>query len=280
MQIRTAALVILALASCKDSGKESATRAGEHAAFLAKTAEVDVAEIERGLPEGARRLSALFAKGSDPRQDLPGVRTALQRLRKDVMDLNRAKSTFFALADETGKVIRNDLEEDRMAGMSLASAFPEVAKAKDKDFMTTVGAFKEALEAKPPDKDFLATAAVKKEDGTVGALFVTGWSYRAYARRLNEALKSDLIDKARAAGNENRVPVFYVGIFDKSGVYMAKPAPEVNEKAMADADLVGKTASGAFTGTTTITDRTYGYGAVRVPKLGPETGIVVLRSEI
>ena len=34
------------------------------------------------------------------------------RVRRDVVDLNVAKSTFFALTDASGVAIRNDLEED------------------------------------------------------------------------------------------------------------------------------------------------------------------------
>ena len=39
-------------------------------------------------------------------------------------------------------------------------------------------------------------------------------------------------------------------------------------------------ANGPADGVLTITERDFGYGAIRTPKLGPEVGIVVLRSEI
>jgi hypothetical protein len=53
----------------------------------------------------------------------------------------------------------------------------------------------------------------------------------------------------------------------------------VDEKALADQDLVGKTGAGPYQGTVTITDRPFGFAAVRTPKLAPDTGVVVLRSE-
>src|SRR5215467_135869 len=102
--------------ACKDQAKESAANASANVAFLVDLANKDVGEVERGLPQGSKKLEALFAKGADPRQDVAGVRQALLRLRKEVTDLEIAKSTFFALADATGVAIRNDLEEDVMAG--------------------------------------------------------------------------------------------------------------------------------------------------------------------
>ena len=63
------------------------------------------------------------------------------------MDLTIAKSTFFALADANGVAIRNDLEEDVMAGQNLFSVFPALAKAKTA-YTTTTGAFPNALDAR------------------------------------------------------------------------------------------------------------------------------------
>jgi hypothetical protein len=227
--------------------------------------------VERGLPEGAKMLAPLFAKGADPKQDLPGVRTALKKVRRDVMDLNVAKSTFFALADDHGVAIRNDLETDVMAGQNLISIFPELAKAQS-GYVTTTGAFPSAAAAPEPDKDWIAAVPVKRDDGSLGGYFVTGWTYRYFARHLTDAVKSDLVDQAHAAGAEGKLPVYYIAVFDKSGVYTAPLTPDVNRKALVDLDLVGKTAAGP--------DREFGVGAIRVPKLGPDTGVVILWSEI
>jgi hypothetical protein len=268
------------LAACKDQATLSASNASHDVAFLADLADKDVGELERGMPEGAKRLGALYAQGADPKQDIAGVRRALQKVRRDVMDLNVAKSTFFALADANGVAIRNDLEEDVMAGQNLVTIFPDLAKARTGAYVTTTGAFPGTGAKGGPDKDWIAAVGVKKDDGTVGGLFVTGWSYRFFARHLEQALKTELTDQAKKAGTEGKLPIFYVAVFDKSGVYSAPLTPDVDEKAMAQADLVAKTSSGAFQGTTTITDRAFGYAARRVPKLGEDTGIVVLRSEI
>jgi hypothetical protein len=280
--VRSVACLVLGLSfglACKEQGSESTPRASRDVAQLAGFVDKDVAEIERGLPDGAKQLAPLVANGADPRQDIAGVRRALLRVRREVMDLNVAKSTFFALADPSGVAIRNDLEEDVMAGQNVITIFPVLAKARD-GFVTATGIFPNASTKNGPDKDWIAGTPVKRADGSTGALFLTGWTYRYYSRHLQESLKSPLLDEAKAAGNEGKLPVYYVAVFDKTGVYPAPTTPQVDEKALADLDLVAKTAAGSIQGSVNITDRVFGYAATRTPKLAPDTGIVELRSEL
>jgi hypothetical protein len=264
--------------ACKDQAKESAAHAGQNAQDMAALVERDVGEIDRGMPEGAKRLAPLVAAGADPHQDVAGVRRALGRVRRDVMDLSIAKSTFFALADANGIAIRNDLEEDVMAGQNLFAVFPALARARD-GYVTTTGLFPNASTKNGPDRDWIAGVPVRQESGATGAVFVSGWTYRFFARHLQESLKDQLTEQAKKSGDELKMPVFYVAVFDGTGVYSAPLTPAVDEKALSDQDLVGKTASGAAQGTLTITDRAFGWAATRTPKLAPDTGVVVLRSE-
>jgi hypothetical protein len=273
------ALCPFLLLGCKDQAKESAVRAGQNAGDLAGLVDKDLGEIERGLPEGAKRLAPLVANGADPRQDAAGVRKALQRARRDVMDLSVAKSTFFALADANGIAIRNDLEEDVMAGQNLFTVFPALTKAKTA-YTTTTGVFPNASTKNGPDEDWIAGVPVKRETGETGAVFVTGWTYRYFARHLQESLKDRLTDEAKKTDSEGKIPVFYVAVFDKTGVYSAPLTPPVDEKALAEQSLVDKTAGGPAQGTLNITDRAFGWAAIRTPRLAPDTGIVVLRSEL
>ncbi|MDB4996846.1 MAG: hypothetical protein JWM74_4278 [Myxococcaceae bacterium] len=275
----TLALALPLLAGCKDQGKISAQRAAESGAALAKLAESDVAEVERGLPEGAKRLAPLFAKNADLTQDVGVVRTALGKTRREVPDLAVAKTTFLALTDGSGVAIRNNLEEDVMAGKNLVTLFPELAKVQAGSFIVTTGAFP-GQTIKEQDRDWIAAAPVKSDDGKVVGLFVTGWTYRRLAYRLHESLKHDLEEQMKKDGDTTKLPIFYVAVFDKTGVYSPPQTPTVNEKALTDADLVGKTTAGPAQGVLDITERAFGYGAVRVPKLGPEAGVVVLRSEL
>jgi hypothetical protein len=273
------ATLLAALAGgCKDQAKESAAHAAPDAALLADLVAKDVGEIERGLPQGAAKLAPLVAGSADPRQDVAAVRKALVRVRREVMDLNVGKETFFALTDPSGIAIRNDLEEDVMAGQDLNALFPALAKAKD-GFAMGTGAFPSTSPGSVPDRDWIAGSPVKRADGSTGAVLVTGWSYRYFSRHLQEALKTNLLDQAKAAGQEGKIPVFYTAIFDKTGVYSAPLTPDVDTKALADLGLVGKTEGGPATGTLTIADRPFGFAAQRTPKLAPDTGVVVLRSD-
>jgi hypothetical protein len=274
-----AAVACLAPAPCcKDQAKESAGHARVDAAYMAALVDKDIAEIERGLPAGAKELAPLVAKDADPRQDVREVRRSLQRIRRDVADLNIAKSTFFALADASGVAIRNDLEEDVMAGQNLFAIFPGLTKAMT-GFATATGVFPNTPTKNGVDEDWIAGAPVLRENGATGALLVTGWSYRYFSRHLQEALKTHLLDVAKAAGDEGKIPVFYVAVFDRSGVFPAPLTPDINEKALAGEGLVAKTASGPAQGTVTIADRDFGYAALRTANLAADTGVVVLRTE-
>jgi hypothetical protein len=274
----TTLATLATLTGCKDQAKESASLATGDVQAMVALVDKDLGEVERGLPEGARRLAPLLADGADPHQDLAGVRKALMRIRRDVIDLMVAKSTFFALADANGVAIRNDLEEDVMAGKDLLPIFPALAKARD-GYATGTGAFPGPSSPNGPDEDWIAASPVKRGDGTTGALLVTGWSYRYFARHLQEALKTRLIDAAKAGGATGKVPIFYVALFDKAGVYSAPTTPAVDEQALAGQDLVGRTAGGPVQGTLTITDRAFGFAAARTPRMAPDTGVAVLRSE-
>lgn len=266
---------------CKDQAKESAKHAADDVNTLATLVEKDVAEIERGLPAGAKSLATLYAKGADPKGDVPAVRAALLKTVRDEPDLNIAKSTFFALADDKGVGIRNNLEQDAMAGQDLMKLFPGIQKSvTDGAFVTTTGAFPGPPSANGPDKDWVASMPVKGEDGAVKGLFVTGWSYRRFALHLQETLKRELQDALKKSGDTGKMPIFYIGIFDASGVYTERLTPKVNEDAMAGLGLVEKTAAGPAQGTLNITERDFGWAAKRTPKLGPDTGVIVLRSEL
>jgi hypothetical protein len=272
-------LVPFAASACTDKAKVSEKAAHANLDALVTITNADVAQIETGLPQGAQRLASLWASGADPRQDLRAVRSALVKMRREVPDLTVAKSTFFAVTDDHGVAIRNDLEEDVMAGQNLFTVFPALGKARS-GYVTTTGSFPNSSPKNGPDEDWIAAVPVKKEDGTTGAVLVTGWTYRYFARHLQESLKDRLNDEARKTGDEGKVPVFYVAVFDKTGVYPAPLTPAVNEKALGELELVPKSAQGSATGTISITDRAFGWAAVRTPKLAPDTGIVVLRSEL
>jgi hypothetical protein len=275
-----AALVVVSLTACKDKGKESADAARGNVDDMVKLANDDVAEVERGLPEGAKQMGEILAKTDDPKKNPQEVRGALLKIRQKVPDLSVAKSTFFAFTDEKGIAIRNDLEQDTMAGKDVVAGYPDLKKALSGEaFVTTNGQFGTPNPI-GPDREWVAGVPVKKADGSLEGLLVTGWTYRRFATHLQESLKRNLQDAMMKAGDSGKLPVLYVFLFDKNAVYGDRQTPRINEQALKDLDLVGKTSGGPANGPITITDRVFGWAAARVPKLGPEVGIVVLRSEI
>ncbi len=275
-----AASAAVALSQCKDQAKESASLASKDADDLAALVDKDVGEVQRGLPEGAKKLAVLYANGADPKTDLVTVRSALLRAQREVPDLNVAKSTFFAITDEKGVGIRNNLEQDAMAGQDLAKGFPGISKAIAGEYVETVGTFGGPPAPSGPDKDWLAAMPIKNDQAKIVGLFVTGWSYRRFASHLQEVMKSTFQTSLRKTNESGKMPVFYVAVFDASGVYAERTTPKVDEQALADQKLVEKTKSGPYQGTLSVTDRAFGFAAKRTPKLGEDTGVVVLRSEL
>jgi hypothetical protein len=126
---------------------------------------------------------------------------------------------------------------------------------------------------------------VRKADGSTQGILVTGWTYRRFAYHLQVTLQRELQDQLMRNNDKGKMPILYVCLFDKENVYGAGapgaiPVPEVNEKALAQAGLHAKTEAGPASSPLRITDRDFGWAAARLPKLGPDVGVVVLRSEL
>jgi hypothetical protein len=277
------AVALLALAACgKDPGQRSAEEAKTDVASLIALTERDVAEIERGLPEGAKKLGDLLAKEKAEIKP-PAVRSALLRMRQQVPDLGIAKSTFFAFADPRGIAIRNDFEQDTMGGKDLVAGWPGLKPVTEgAPYVSTTGSF-----PGPPspltDKEWVA--AVPVQNPAAQGMLVTGWTYRRFAYHLQVTLQRELQDRLMRAGEKGKMPIVYVCLFDREEVYGAGApgatrVPEVDEKALKDLGLHARTEAGPAAAPIRITDRAFGWAAARLSKLGPDVGVVVLRSEL
>src|SRR5688572_26875224 len=95
------ALAFVTLVACQDKSQKSANEAKANVKSLVELTAKDVAEVERGLPEGAKKLDTLLTKEigkhGDPRWNAPAVRSSLQKMRRQAPHLGIAKATFFAL---------------------------------------------------------------------------------------------------------------------------------------------------------------------------------------
>src|SRR5207237_608071 len=136
--------------------------------------EKDVAEIERGLPAGAKKIADILAKVGKPNESPQEVRSALLRMRREVPDLGVAKSTFFAFTDAKGIAIRNDLEQDTMAGKDVVAGYPDLKLAlTGQSYVQTNGQFG-TPNPTGPDREWVAAVPVMRADGVLQGLLVTG----------------------------------------------------------------------------------------------------------
>jgi hypothetical protein len=275
-----AALSVLALVvglGCEKSSKISMERAKAQVVLLEKTVSSDVAEVRSGLPEGAQHLQPLFKKPTLSPEDAQDARAALQRARDDVQDLRVAKSTFFAVATPDGIILRNDRDQDLMAGKNLFASFPALKSALDGRHVETRGSMPEAAGVRDaPDGQWVAAEPVKV-DGTTKGLYVTGWSWSAYAYRLENAARTSVRGELK---DQEKMPLLYVYVLVDKQVFGAPVSPRVNAESIARLSPMAHTAPGKpFGAELSITDRDFGLAVALVPALGEGVAVAVLRSE-
>lgn len=280
-QVMGAALLALAVSSsvsCRNTTELSVARAKEHAVMLAKITETDVAEVRSGMPQGQVHLHSLFEEQTPPQDNLEEVRAGLERARYKVQDLRVAKSTFFAFVDSNGSVLRNDQDQDLMAGKDAFQAFPEIKQALAGKYVETRGSMPEAAGVRGrPDGQWVAAQPISV-GGQVKGILLTGWSWSAYAYRLETAVRSKL--KIESASEQEKLPLVYVYVVVDKAAYGAPVSPDINAQAIQKLDPLSKLAAdGTFAAPIEITDRSFGLGVKVAPALGERVAIAVLRSE-
>ncbi len=273
------AVSLLVVPGCDNTGKESLARASEHSHALVELAKQDVAEVRSGLPLGAQELAKRWAsEGVDLTSDAEAARAALNHARNKVQDLRVAKSTFFALAGLDGRTIRNDREQDLMAGTALFKAFPDLARAVGGGYVEALGVLPEAHGVKgKPDGEWVAAQGIRIGDQVRG-LYVTGWAWSSYAYRLEFSLRSKI--NGELQGARTNVPLLYAFVIVGSDVYSAPESPEVNARSIAERQpLKNITSAGTYAALFDITGRTFALGVELAPDLGEGVALGVLRSE-
>jgi hypothetical protein len=270
----------LGLAACDDGRKSAEAAAAEELKSLAPVLAEDVAQVRRGLPEGAAKLGPML--DPDTLASPVGLQKAISRTRALVKDLDVAKGTFFSYADKDGTVLRSESDPDVLAQKSIFVPFPALQKARAPggSLAEAWGEMTELRGAKNgPDILWAAAAPVKDDKGALMGMFITGWSLRAYARRLENSALATVKDVSEKAGKKNP-PLLYVFVVKGKTAYGTPVAPDVNAHAIEALDLIGKTAVGPYRGTLEITGRAFGVAAARAPELGDDAALVVLASEL
>ncbi|HEY6558161.1 MAG TPA: hypothetical protein VI072_12840 [Polyangiaceae bacterium] len=268
-------LVAWCALGCSKSGEQSLTKAREQARELVRITERDVAEVRAGLPEGAKVLSELAA---DKRAlgDAQEVRRALVRSRDKVQDLRVAKSTFFAWVDPQGMIVRTDQEQDSMAGKNLFEAFPELKKALSGGRAEAIGSLPEAAAVSGRKDGQWVSAVPVTHGGEVRALYVSGWSWSAYAYRLENALRGSV---QSSLGDKGKLPLLYVYIVVDREIHGAPVSPEVNAQAIAAQGPLSKLKDGGFGTALEITGRDFALAVQKAPIFGQKVAVAVLWSE-
>jgi hypothetical protein len=271
-------LLLALLAGCEGTNQESVARSLVHARALVEISRKDVAEVRQGLPKGAEELARLWADGDDLSGDPEAARRALNVVRNRVQDLRVAKSTFFALATPDGQVIRNDRDQDLMAGRPLFPVFPTLARAVEGQYVEALGVMPEAHGVKgKPDGQWVAAQPVRVAD-VVRGLYVTGWAWSSYAYRLEFALRGQVTTELK--GTRTNVPLLYTFVVVGPDVYSAPEAPEVNARSVAERKpLDHLSPEGSFSELLEVTGRSFAIGVQLAPELGPGVAIGVMRSE-
>ncbi|MFO0760593.1 MAG: hypothetical protein U0359_29200 [Byssovorax sp.] len=279
LSLAAALAALPALAGCDENKKLSEQGAADEVAQLAPVVKEDVEQIRKGLPEGAKKLAALDA---DTLSAPAALQKAVAGARASVPDLAIAKSTFFSYVDATGTVVRSEGDPDLLAGKSVVKALPGLQKALD-PASGNVEVFGEMPEMRGvktgPDLAWAVGHPIKDDKGAVKGMFLTGWSFRAFAYHLELTAKRHVADAAQKAGKKLN-PIVYVFAVKGKTAYGAPLTPDVNAQAIEGLNVVEKTAGGPFHTSLEITGRVFGAAAQRTPELGDDAAVAVLLSEI
>jgi hypothetical protein len=267
------------LLGCTKTSEVSKQKARAEVEVLSKAATVDVEEVRKGLPLGAKQLEAFFGLADDKAQaDAAAAKEALNTARGRVQDLRTAKSTFFLIADKMGVIIRSDLEHDALATKNLFNAFGALTGAAAGKYVEARGSMAEAAGVRGRSDGQWAAATPVMKGTEVAGVYATGWSWSAYAYRLENQLRS--IVKSEAAETSTREPLVYVYVVVDKEAYGAPISPDVNAKAVRDSGLLGRAkGEGVVDATQEIEGRDFGIALRRVPALGSDVAIAVVRSE-
>jgi hypothetical protein len=244
---------------------------------LALATHNDVAEVRSGLPQGAKFLLPILSTGKPASDDPHAARLALETARNKIQDLRVSKGTFFAVTGTDGIVIRNDQDQDAMAGRPLLPAFPELKTALGGQYVETRGSLPEAAGVRGRDDGQWLAAQPVLAGSEVKGLYVTGWSWAAYARRLEFALASNL---RSSLGEGQKMPLVYVYMVVGKDVFGAPISPEVNARAIAQLSPLSNASPTTPTSfELEIAGRDFGLAVELAPDLGKDVAIAVLRSE-
>jgi hypothetical protein len=279
----------LSLSACTDEGQASQAAAAEVVDAAIEVIDRDTDQLRKGMPEGVKVLAKRMP--DDPQGSRLELQTAIKAARENTEKLAVAKSTFFSFADLDGKVLRSEIDPDRLVDQNVFQAFPTLSKAIDptSGLVEAYGSM-EALRGVKRGEDlaWIVAHPVLDASGKTKGVFVSGFSFRLYAGLIQGAVRARATEKAKDKPSK-KVPLFYAFLVKGGTAYggiepAAGPqgsevaAPDVLAEYLTKQDLAAKTASGDFAATVELEKRKFGFVARRAPALGEDAVVVVVAS--
>ncbi|MBI2394954.1 MAG: hypothetical protein HYV09_35620 [Deltaproteobacteria bacterium] len=289
--LASAALTTSALPGCKSKAQKQAEAAVADIARIERlVADRHVDSLARALPIAATALGAKIDKPIGP-EEAKTIGPAFDELRNKSDDLRSAKRSYFAITDPAGEIVWVDDTTWVVVGRKLAVAFPasaEVAAGK-KPYAAGSGRYGGAS---PEALTFFEVAPIvhRLEGGdTRVGLLVAAWEVHEVAEDLQRQLQTDLAmktvkPKVRAKQKDKYqlaldTPDLWVAVFGKDFIWLQEGAPQQLEDGAKAIGLHAKTAAGPWSGTFDVMNKSWGGAAKRLPALGPDIGLAVLRHD-
>ena len=263
------AIVGTAAACTRPGGSNNERLARDNVNFLVEISVADTTEVERGLPEGAKRLSTDDLSKQTAKE--------IATVRRQVLDLNSAKTVVFGVVSLEGRWLATDAEKDPYAGNAVGQGTERLFEGA-RTLPITNNIYARERRGKH-EAAYLAASAIRDTKGNINGYFVTALSLSEYAYRLQEALKNRWASLLRDASKGHDIlPIFYVVLATPTDVYPARKVPSVNVDALKGEGIYAK-ATTLSSGNLTITDRKFAYSTAMLTKLGREVAVAVLHSE-
>jgi len=269
----------LSLSGCSDLGKASEDAALDAVDLAREIVARDVEQVRKGMPEGVKLL--LKRMPADPVAGRLELQTAIRAARENEQNLRIAKSTFFSFATPDGLVLRSEIDPDRLVDQNILKAFPGLSKALEPGagLVEAYGEM-EALRGvrKGTDLAWVVAHAVPGKEGEkpVG-LFLSGWSFRLYARFVQDGVRAKLTERTKDK-EKKEIPVVYVYFAKTQGAYGDPDAPDMNAEQLVKLEVAQKAQAGDFKTHIEIEKRAFGIGAKKEPLLGDDAAVAIVAS--
>ena len=274
------AALLLAAGCDPDTGPTEGRIVREHGPRIQEIVREDVERGQAGVDRAAERMAAGFLL-EDADQQRREMRVALNLLRdprRGIPEITLSPIAFVAAVLPSGVVIARDGEEadDRLAGFDAGATGPLVQQALSEGRGAhALVEVPSSTEDGPTSETMLFVAPARRGGRVVGAIIAGTPLYRT-SQRLWRQLHTE------AGEDFARGLVLWVYMYRGDRLHM-HGTPEDLTEALPDA--AARSAGLAahphgYTGNFALFGRWYAYGVLPLPRLGPDVGAIIVRSEV